>query len=99
MSNNIVDKPTNPWDDNKYWTYPGSDEVAEEFGPDVFWECYKWRRDGANVILHWCDHSRKYSEERAKFLNKLVADGWKFVSFLSETPESGQSVLDIVVSR
>jgi hypothetical protein len=99
MSNNdkkTVDKPTNPWDDNKYWTYPGSDELFEMF-KDRWWsvEDFGFWRDGDQVKMEWRNHSDRNKEERAKFLNKLVADGWKFVSILSEVP----SVLTIVVSR
>jgi hypothetical protein len=97
-----MDKKTKqPWDENKYWTYPGSGEVIDFVGGGkLSVENFKFQRDGDMVFLGWRNHSDEYSEERAKFLNKLVADGWKFVSILSEIPDNYcHSVLTIVVTR
>jgi hypothetical protein len=92
MSNNIVDKPTNPWDDNKYWTYPGSNDKSEGF---------RFVRSGNEVFLEWIEHSFKRCGERANFLNKLVADGWKFTSVFSDIVDDNTTVdkLTIVVAR
>lgn len=84
---------TDKKDERNYFSYPGSESFF-----DV--ESFTWQRNGDKVVLEWRNHSDEYKEERAKFLNKLVADRWEFVSILSEIPDNGSDcILTIVISR